>query len=60
MVIQVRIGGGLGGQALFEFGVVGVDFGSAIVLIEIQFCDFVFLLRYLFINLPFFDSISWL
>lgn len=45
---EVRIGGGIGSQALFEFGVIGVDLGGAVVLVEIQLGDFSFLLGYLF------------
>ena len=37
---QVGIGGGVGGQALFEFGIVGIDLSGAIVFIEIQFGDY--------------------
>ena len=37
---KVGIGGGVGGQALFEFGIVGIDLSGAIVFIEIQFGDF--------------------
>ena len=44
---KVGIGGGVGGQALFELGVVGVDFGGAVIFVEIQFGDFSFLLGYL-------------
>ena len=52
---EVGIGGGVGGQALFEFGIVGVDFGSAVILVEIQFCDLSFLLEDLFQK----TSLSW-
>ena len=45
---EVGIGGGVGSQALFELGVVGIDFGSAVVFVEIQFGDFSFLLGDLF------------
>ena len=34
---RVRIGGGVGSQTLFELGVVGIDLGGAVVLVEIQF-----------------------
>ena len=34
---ETRVGGGVGSQALFELGVVGVNLGSAVVLVEIQF-----------------------
>ena len=52
---KVRIGGGVGSQALFELGVVGVDFDSAVVFVEIQFGDFSFLLGDLFHK----TSLSW-
>ena len=45
---EVGIGGGVGGQAFFELGVVGIDFGGAVVFVEIQFGDFSFLLGDLF------------
>ena len=45
---EVGVGGDVGGQALFKLGVVGVDFGSAVVFVEIQFGDFSFLLGDLF------------
>ena len=46
---EVRIGNGVDGQALFKFGIVGIDFGSAVVFVEILFADFSFLLGDLFI-----------
>ena len=42
------MGGGIGGQALFELGVVGVDFSGAVVFVEIQFGYLSFLLGDLF------------
>ena len=45
---EVRIGGGVGCQALFELGVVGIDLGSAVVFVEESFGDFSFLLGDLF------------
>ena len=45
---KVGIGGGVGGQALFEFGIVGIDLGSAVVFVEIQFGYLSFLLGDLF------------
>ena len=45
---EVGIGGGVGGQAFFKLGIIGVDFGSAVVFVEIQFGDFSFLFGYLF------------
>ena len=42
------MGGGIGGQALFELGIVGADFGSTVVFVEIQFGDFPLLFRDLF------------
>ena len=36
------------GQALFEFGVGGVDLGGAVIFVEIQFGDLAFLLGDLF------------
>ena len=45
---KVRIGGGVGSQALFELGVVGIDLSGTVVFIEIQFGNFSFLLGYLF------------
>lgn len=45
---EVGIGGGVSGQALFEFGVVGVDFSSAVVFVEVEFGDFSLLLGDLF------------
>ena len=56
---EVGIGGGVGGQALFELGVIGVDFGSAVVFVEIQFGDFPFLLGDLF-HLTFLSSVHFL
>ena len=44
----VGIGGGVGGKALFELGVVGVDFSGAVVFVEIQFGYLSFLLGDLF------------
>ena len=44
---EVGIGGGIGSQALFEFGIIGVDLSGAIIFVEIQFGDFSFLLGYL-------------
>lgn len=37
---EVRIGGGVGGWALFELGVAGVNFCGVVVFAEIQFGDF--------------------
>lgn len=31
-------------QALFEVGIVGIDFSSAVVFVKIEFCDFLLLL----------------
>jgi len=45
---EVRIGGGVGGQALFELGIVGVDLSGAVVFVEIQLGDFAFLFGDLF------------
>lgn len=45
---EIRISGGIGGQALFELSVVGVDFSSAVAFIEIQFGYLSFLLGDLF------------
>lgn len=45
---ETRVGGGVGCQTLFEIGVVGIDFGCAIVLVEIQFGYLSFFLGYLF------------
>ena len=45
---KVGIGGSIGGQALFELGIVSVDFSGAVVFVEIQFGDFSFLLGDLF------------
>ena len=45
---KVRIGGGVGSQTLFELGVVGIDLGGAVVLVEIQFGYLSFFLGYLF------------
>lgn len=55
MVIQVRIGGGLGGQVLFELGIVGVDLSDVIPLVEMQLGDISILLGYLFHK----TSLSW-
>ncbi len=52
---EVGICGCVGGQALFELGVVGVDFGGAVVFVEIQFGDLAFLLGDLFHK----TSLSW-
>ena len=52
---EVRTGGGVGGQALFEFGIIGVDFSSAIVFVKVQFGYLSFLLGYLFHE----TSLSW-
>ena len=41
--------GGVGGQTLFKRGIVGVDFSGAVVFVEAQFGDFVFLLRDFFV-----------
>ena len=56
---EVGIGGGIGGQALFELGVVGIDFGSAVVFVEIQFGDFSLLFGDLF-HLTFLSSVHFL
>ena len=45
---KVGICGGIGSQVLFEFGVVGVDLGGAVVFVEIQFGYLSFLLGDLF------------
>ena len=48
LLTEVGISGGIGNQALFEFGVVGVDLGGAVIFVEIQFRDLAFLLGNLF------------
>ena len=49
---KVRIGCGVGSQTLFELGVVGIDLGGAVVLVEIQFGYFSFLLGDIFYSKP--------
>lgn len=50
---EVGKGGGLGGQALFEFGVIGVDFGGAVVFACYSSVTFRFFLGIFFIKPPF-------
>ena len=40
---ETRIGGSVGGQALFAFGVAGMDFRETVIFVEIQLVDFSFL-----------------
>ena len=51
---EIGIGGGVGGQALFELGIVGVDFSGTVVFVEIRFGDLELLLWDLF-HLTFFS-----
>ena len=44
----VGIGGYVGGQALFQLYVISVNFGNAVIFVEILFCNFSLLLWNLF------------
>ena len=49
---KVRIGGGVGSQTLFELGVVGIDLGGAVVLVEIQIPLLILLISSLILLFP--------
>lgn len=45
---EIWTGGGIGGQAPFEFCIEGVDFSGADAFVEMRFCKFSFLLGNIF------------